>query len=124
MVRMDVMGLSEINSFGKDELPETHVDMEAYDDISGEPLDPALVINARKSEIEYFRDMGVYEKVDGKECWNVTGRPPSESDGCTSTRATPRTQTTAASCLRRSLTLECARSCMRQRLPVSAYASC
>ena len=50
--------------------------MEAYDDVSGQPLDPALMIKARKSEIEYFRDTGVYEKVDIKECWNVTEKAP------------------------------------------------
>ena len=32
------------------------------------------MIKARKSEIEYFRDMGVYEKVDVKECWNIIGK--------------------------------------------------
>ena len=50
--------------------------MEAFYDISGQPLDPALMIKARKSEIEYFRDMGVSEKVDVKECWNVIGEVP------------------------------------------------
>ena len=50
--------------------------MEAFDDASGQPIDPALMIKARKSEIEYFCDMGVYEKVDTKECWNVTGQAP------------------------------------------------
>ena len=50
--------------------------MEAFDDVSGQPLDPALTIKARKLEIEYFRDMGVYEKVDVEECWNVTGKVP------------------------------------------------
>ena len=40
--------------------------MEAFGDVSGQPLDPALMIKARRSEIEYFRDMGVYEKVDVK----------------------------------------------------------
>ena len=53
--------------------------MEAFDDVSGQPLDPALMIKARKSEIEYFCDMGVYEKVDVKECWNIIGQAPIEA---------------------------------------------
>ena len=50
--------------------------MDAFDDVSAQLLDPALMIKARKSEIEYFRDMGVYEKVEVKECWNITGKAP------------------------------------------------
>ena len=50
--------------------------MEAFDDVSGQPLDPALMIKARKSKIEYFCDMGVYEKVDVNECWSVIGKAP------------------------------------------------
>ncbi len=50
-----------------------HEDEYAEDDQSGGELLPELVKVARKSEIEYFRSMGVYDKVPIKECWGVTG---------------------------------------------------
>ena len=50
--------------------------MEAYDDLSGQALDPMLMMKARQDEIEYFRQMGVYEKVDVDECWRETGKAP------------------------------------------------
>ena len=31
---------------------------------------------ARREEIEYFREIGVYEKVDLEECWKITGKAP------------------------------------------------
>ena len=42
----------------------------------GQPLDPSLMVKARKDEIEYFRSMGVYGKVDVQECWHVIGKAP------------------------------------------------
>ena len=50
--------------------------MTAVDDVTGQILIPELMIKARKDEIDYFRSMGVYEKVDVQECWNVTGKAP------------------------------------------------
>ena len=50
--------------------------MEAFDDLSGRSLDPGLMVKARREEIQYFRDMGVYEKVDLGECWKETGKAP------------------------------------------------
>ena len=38
-------------------------DMEAVDDVSGEVLDTKLVMEARRTEIAFFRKMGVYTKV-------------------------------------------------------------
>ena len=35
----------------------------AFDDVSGAELDPKIVKEARKIEIEYFRKMGVYTRV-------------------------------------------------------------
>ena len=34
------------------------------------------MVKARQEEIQYFRDMGVYEKVDVQECWKSTGKAP------------------------------------------------
>ena len=42
--------------------------MESFDDVTAQALDPALMVKARKDEIEYFRSLGVYEKVDVHEC--------------------------------------------------------
>ena len=50
--------------------------MKAFDDVSGQELNPALMVAARKEEIKYFREMGVYEKVNLKECWDSTGKAP------------------------------------------------
>ena len=50
--------------------------MEAYDDITGQELDPRLMMRARRDEIKYFRDMGVYEKVSVQESYEATGKAP------------------------------------------------
>ena len=44
-------------------------EMTALDDVSGQELDPALMMQARRDEIRYFREMGVYDKVDIAESW-------------------------------------------------------
>jgi hypothetical protein len=80
-----IMSLEEMNSVAKDaseaECPSSalHEDtsgMIAIDDVSGQRLDPRLMVQARKEEIQYFRAMGVYEKVDISEAWSETGRAP------------------------------------------------
>ena len=48
----------------------------AYDDQSGEALDPALVRKARMEEMAYFKSMRVYDKVSLDECKRVTGGAP------------------------------------------------
>ncbi|MBN71658.1 MAG: hypothetical protein CME32_20555 [Gimesia sp.] len=48
----------------------------AFDDQSGAPLEPMKVAKARQEEIKYFKEMGVYEKVELSECWRATGRAP------------------------------------------------
>ena len=40
LVGMDVMSLTEIGSFGEDELNEVHGNIEAFDDVTDEPLVP------------------------------------------------------------------------------------
>ena len=50
--------------------------MTAIDDVTGQELDPKMMIAARRDEIAYFRDMGVYEKVDIAEAWTETGKAP------------------------------------------------
>ena len=34
------------------------------------------MVAARREEIKYFREMGLYDKVDLAEAWEVTGRAP------------------------------------------------
>ena len=54
-----------------------HQELEmAYDDVSGDQLQPEKVKQARSEEMAYFRDMGVYDVVPLSECFNATGRPP------------------------------------------------
>ena len=48
----------------------------AFDDVSGQELKPELMVKARREEIAYFREMGVYEKVDLAEAWQATGKGP------------------------------------------------
>ena len=76
LVMLDVMSLAEINDFGSDELHEVHSDMEAFDDVTNEPLLPKLVIKARAEELKYFDEMGVYEYASLDECRRLTGKMP------------------------------------------------
>ena len=46
------------------------------DDITGQPLDPALVREARKKELEYFESKHVWRKATLAECRRVMGRAP------------------------------------------------
>ena len=61
--------------YGEDPGKELHEEepkwewTEACDDQSGEVLEPRMVRAARKEEIQYFKEMKVYEKVSIKECW-------------------------------------------------------
>ena len=41
---------------------------EAWDDVSGKELDPQKVMIARREEMEYYKKMGVYDKVPIEEC--------------------------------------------------------
>ena len=49
---------------------------EFYDDISGEPLKPELVEQARLEEMIEVRKHKLYTKVPIKECWDKTGKDP------------------------------------------------
>ena len=46
---------------------------EAWDDVSGKELDPKKVMAARREEMEYYKKMGVYDKVPIEECCQRTG---------------------------------------------------
>ena len=59
-----------------DALHEPEAEIVAQDDVSGEPLDPQMVHDARREEIGYFKSMGVYKKVPVATCWDATGRKP------------------------------------------------
>ena len=50
--------------------------MEAFDDVSGEPLDPKRVQGALREEVEYVRKMRLYDKVPTTECRKQTGKGP------------------------------------------------
>ena len=48
----------------------------AWDDVSGAELDPNMVREARREEIEYVRKMHLYDKVHINECKRTTGKMP------------------------------------------------
>ncbi len=50
--------------------------LDAYDDVSGAPLDPKEVYRARKEEVKFIQDMNLYDKVPVEECWKNTGKAP------------------------------------------------
>ena len=51
-------------------------DSEFYDDMSGKPLEPSLVSEARAEEIQGAMKHGVWENVSTKECIEKTGKLP------------------------------------------------
>ena len=61
------------------DIPEeelTNEILEAWDDASGEYLDPATVLAARREEIAYYKAMGAFTKVPISQCIARTGRKP------------------------------------------------
>eukprot|EP00959_Pyramimonas_sp_CCMP1952_P271255 5670736-Pyramimonas_sp.AAC.1 len=50
--------------------------IQAWDDVTGNELDPKLTMKARQEEMEQFRKHKVYEKVEEEVCWQVTGEAP------------------------------------------------
>jgi hypothetical protein len=46
------------------------------DDLIGHQLDPALCRAARKKEMDFVREKGLWLKRSVKECWDKTGGPP------------------------------------------------
>ena len=47
-----------------------------WDDVTGEPLDQGLVVQARAEEMKEFQKHGVYTKVPIAQCFTDTGKPP------------------------------------------------
>ena len=47
-----------------------------WGDISGQPLDPSLIMAARAEEMQEVRKHSVHVKVPIKECYDATGKPP------------------------------------------------
>ena len=72
---MDVMSMEEMCAIGVDELNDV-AEYEAFDDVTGETLEPNLVMNARKEELKYFDEMAVYEYAAVEDCWSATGSGP------------------------------------------------
>ena len=68
----------EIPARGAD-IPEEKVTneiLEAWDDASGEDLDPATVLAARREETAYYKATGAFTKVPISQCIARTGRKP------------------------------------------------
>ena len=68
-------------------------EMVYYDDISGAPLDNALVDAAIQEEMDQYTKHEVYTKVPIARCWERTGKKPWECAGSSSTRAMKSTTT-------------------------------
>ena len=51
-------------------------DEKFVDDLTGQALDPALCRAARKKEMDFVREKGLWIKKTIKECWDRTRRPP------------------------------------------------
>ncbi len=49
---------------------------EVYDEITGAPLPPKLVQQARAEEIKFMLDWGVWERAPIADCWAETGKAP------------------------------------------------
>jgi hypothetical protein len=49
---------------------------EVYDEVTGAPLPPALVQQARAEEIQFMLDWGVWERASIADCWAETGKAP------------------------------------------------
>ena len=47
-----------------------------WDNVTGQPLDTRLVMEAREKEMAKFATHGVYHKVPVEECWKKTGKAP------------------------------------------------
>ena len=47
-----------------------------WDDLSGEELDPSMVMAARSEELKEFVKHNVYNKVPICKCWESTGKAP------------------------------------------------
>ena len=77
LTALPLMSLSAMASMStpSEDLHESG-NIEAYDDLTGAEIDPALMKEARREEIKFFRGRKVYEKVDVAESWKVTGAGP------------------------------------------------
>ncbi len=50
--------------------------MAAWDDVTGEELDPEEVTKARAEEVQFYKSRKVYTKVPKSQCWKRTGKAP------------------------------------------------
>ena len=60
--------MEEMNPPEEDPMAHLYTDMDFVDDVSGQMLDKSMATKARRLEIEYFKQMGVYTKVK-REKW-------------------------------------------------------
>ena len=95
---------------GSDDIPEeesTIEILEAWDDASGEDLDPATVLAARREEIAYYKAMGRSRRFRYHIALPEQGASQSEYNGETSTREIGTTSQFAADWWQRSSTTKC-----------------
>ena len=64
---------------GQHNVPEEEAfldNLEAWDDVNGEQLDPTGARKARLEEVEYVRKVKLYDKVPIRQCYDRTGKAP------------------------------------------------
>ena len=54
---------------------------EAWDDVSGAPLDPQEVRRARREEIDYVHKLNLYDKVPVEEAYDKQEKDQSQLGG-------------------------------------------
>ena len=94
----------------------THDGVIAIDDLTGIRLNTELMMQARKEEIEYFKSMGVFEKVDVSEAWHRTGKAPIPIRWVDINKETKWSPTTGAGWWPRNSGRMCVPTCTRRRL--------
>ena len=64
----DIGAIEWLHAEENDDLPEN-----VFDGKSGELLDPVMVQNARREEVEFTKKIDLFEEVTVEECWRETG---------------------------------------------------
>ena len=65
-----------VNDLEVNQEEEEYFEEEHFDDKTGEKLNPGLVAEAENEEIEFMKRIGVGEECEERECWEMTGKPP------------------------------------------------
>ena len=73
---MEDMAIDPVSCEEEDQGADEYDAIIATDDVTGKPLDPKRVQEARADELRELERLQVYDVVDTELCWRTTGRPP------------------------------------------------